>query len=75
MLPRWMMWGRLTTIPIIAIHILHPCSYGRKVGLEAGIFLLLRTGTQIPDEMVDKEHQILLNFSVCSRKSMMLLES
>jgi hypothetical protein len=58
MLPRWPLWGRLTTIPIIAIHILHPCSDGRKVGLEAGIFPLLRTGAEIPDEVVDKEHQI-----------------
>ena len=48
-----MLWGRLTTIAIIAIHILHPCSYGRKVGLEAGVFPLLRTGAEIPDEMVE----------------------
>jgi hypothetical protein len=49
-----MLWGRLTTIAIIAIRILDPCSYRRKASVETGIFPSLRIYPQILDKMVYK---------------------
>jgi hypothetical protein len=54
LLPRWMLWGHLPTIAIIALHILDPRCYGPKVSVEAGVFPSFRTLAQIPDKMVDK---------------------
>jgi hypothetical protein len=49
-----MLWGCLTTMAIIAIHIVDPCRNGLKVRLKASIFPSLRTRAKIPDEMLYK---------------------